>query len=371
MKPYVILTGTDPASRKGGIGFALPGYMAALERHGVPYFSVPSYHPASRCGKWLPWVLAFPRLFRAIRSARNSGFRPTVYSHAGAGVSLLREAFILAAARAMGAATIEQIHAPEVDGYLDRPVARLLFKLCVWPAHRIGALTPWWSRRLAAAGIRQPISVIPNPLAPEWEAAAQGALSVDRNTPAGADGDAGDDADDDASLSVLTITRLVAGKGVDVAIEAMTHLPPQVRLKVAGEGREKERLLRIVERSQLGHRVSFLGWVSAEEKAKLWAEADIFCLPSVNDSFGMGYLEAMAHGVPVVAVAWGPIPDVVADGEAGILVEKPDARAVARAIEQLADPSVRRRMGAAARRWVLDRFSAARVGAAIAEALPK
>jgi glycosyltransferase involved in cell wall biosynthesis len=86
--------------------------------------------------------------------------------------------------------------------------------------------------------------------------------------------------------------------------------------------------------------------------------ADIFVLPTRGDAFGIVFLEAMAHGTPVVASAVGGVPEVVEDGVTGVLAPPGDPDAFAEAIGRLAgDPALRRRLGEAGRRRLAERFS--------------
>jgi glycosyltransferase involved in cell wall biosynthesis len=138
---------------------------------------------------------------------------------------------------------------------------------------------------------------------------------------------------------------------------------------VAGDGPDRQSLESSVRRSQLDDRILFTGWVSGEEKDRLFAMADIYCLPSRYDSFSMGLVEAMAHGLPVVVLASGSMSSIIIDGETGLLVERADPAEVAGALMNLSDAEKRERLGAAARRWALDNLAAARVGERIRQAL--
>jgi glycosyltransferase involved in cell wall biosynthesis len=98
------------------------------------------------------------------------------------------------------------------------------------------------------------------------------------------------------------------------------------------------------------------------------AEADIFAMPSSIDSFGYAALEAMAASLPVVAVANAALPELVADGETGILVPPGDDEAFAGALMDLArDIEARRELGDAGRRRFMERFDARRTTAALLE----
>jgi len=107
--------------------------------------------------------------------------------------------------------------------------------------------------------------------------------------------------------------------------------------------------------------VALLGDVSREQLADEYVNADLFCLPSVQEGFGIVFLEAMAAGLPVVACRAAAIPEVVLDGVTGALVPPRDPDALADALVGLARDSARaRRLGDEGRRRVLA-FTPARV----------
>ena len=353
-EPYIIFTGTNPDSAKGGIGVVLAGYFAAVEYAQYDYECIPTYHPATLEGKWRPWLTAFPALFALIRRINREGKQSIVYSHAGEGVSLLRESCILWAAKAAGAKTIMQIHSCKVDTYLARSVQRLLLRLAFVPADTVCVLTNWWKHRLESAGVNARIRVIPNPLPSDLLKTAQ--LEREACT-----------ACNPVTVTVLSMARLVSGKGVDVMIQAMAELPEHVHLVVAGDGDQRESLKRLAREMRVAGRVRFVGWVSGEEKVRLLEEADLFCLPSTYDAFPMSMVEAMAHGLPVVAVKWGGIPDMVADGRVGILADEPRPAAIAEAVGRLLDKDRRLEMGREAKRWVLEISEPERVGERLKE----
>jgi len=87
-------------------------------------------------------------------------------------------------------------------------------------------------------------------------------------------------------------------------------------------------------------------WIS------LWRAADAFVMPTRGEAFGMVFQEAAAAGLPAVGTALNAVPEIVADGETGILVPPGDAGAVARAMASLLSPALRARMGAEARRRI-------------------
>ncbi|MBS0221518.1 MAG: glycosyltransferase family 4 protein [Proteobacteria bacterium] len=103
----------------------------------------------------------------------------------------------------------------------------------------------------------------------------------------------------------------------------------------------------------LGARVRFAGAVAHDALPALYAAADLYLWPAINEAYGMAFLEAQASGLPVVAGCTGGVPAVVADGVSGILTPIGDAAAFAAAVGRLLDdPAERARLGAGASRRV-------------------
>ena len=107
---------------------------------------------------------------------------------------------------------------------------------------------------------------------------------------------------------------------------------------------------------------TFLGYVEAAALAQLYADCDIFVAPSLSESFGLIYLEAMAHAKPVVAFHTGAVPEVVAHSKTGILVERGSTAELANALVNLAgDAEMRQEMGKRGYERLRTRFTAERM----------
>jgi phosphatidylinositol alpha-1,6-mannosyltransferase len=174
----------------------------------------------------------------------------------------------------------------------------------------------------------------------------------------------------DAPL-LLTVSRLVPHKGIDVAmaaLAALAHDHPRLRYVVIGSGDDAPRLADRARSLGVADRVLFVGSLPDAEMAAAYATADIYVGLSRVDAginaegFGIAFVEAAASGIPAVAGDSGGVRSAVRDGETGLVVDPLDPRAAAAAIDGLLrDPERRRAMGAAARRAAEQYFNWDRV----------
>jgi len=156
--------------------------------------------------------------------------------------------------------------------------------------------------------------------------------------------------------TILCVARMYPRKRIGDLLEAAALLRsriPGARVRIVGKGPEWERVVRLHAALGLGETVSLLGDVSRERLAEEYISADLFCLPSVQESLGIVFLEAMAAGLAVVACRAAAMPEVVEDGVTGLLAPPRDPAGLCAAIETLvADPARARVMGDAGRRAV-------------------
>ncbi len=158
---------------------------------------------------------------------------------------------------------------------------------------------------------------------------------------------------------VLFVGRLVYYKGLPCLIQAMRHI--NATLLIAGDGRDRAALQRLVRRAGLAGRVRFLGMVTEAELPALYHACDVFVLPSVapSEGFGIVQLEAMAAGRPVVSTALPTgVATVNVHGQTGLVVPPADAGALAEALQALLDqPNLAQTLGRQARQRVLERYT--------------
>jgi glycosyltransferase involved in cell wall biosynthesis len=180
-----------------------------------------------------------------------------------------------------------------------------------------------------------------------------------------------DDAPDDPGEGIVEVARLAPVKGQRELIEALAHLDEGVRLTLVGRDVESggayERELRALA-ADLGvaDRVEFAGY--RDDALDVMARAAVVALPSWTEGLPMTLLEALARRRAVVATPVGGTPEVVADGETGILVPPRDPAALAKALDALLrDPDRRRQLGDAGRARVAREFALGRTASRVLE----
>lgn len=149
---------------------------------------------------------------------------------------------------------------------------------------------------------------------------------------------------------VLTPARLVLpDKGVDYLLTALAKVKAPMRAVIAGTGPHEAYLREKALAEGLGERVFFTGWLGGQTLEALYARAALVVFPSVwNEPFGLVGIEAMAHGLPVVAFRVGGVPEWLEDGVNGLAVSRGDTDAMAAAIDALlGDPARAQGLGQA------------------------
>jgi phosphatidylinositol alpha-1,6-mannosyltransferase len=142
------------------------------------------------------------------------------------------------------------------------------------------------------------------------------------------------------------------------ALPRVLQASPDVYLVLVGGGEDRPRLEQLARDQSVSERTRFLQNLTPDELFACYASCDIFALPSRGEGFGLVFLEAMAHGKPVIGGAHGGSPDVIEDGVTGRLVPHGDIERLSGALESLlADPVRAREMGAQGRNRVEATFS--------------
>ena len=161
-------------------------------------------------------------------------------------------------------------------------------------------------------------------------------------------------------IIILTVARINPRKGQLQVIRALSALPAALRTRVeywlvGSHCKENYDLALTTAAEAAGFHVKFLGDISDEKLGLIYQEADIFAMTSMPhkhsvEGFGLVYLEAGAHGLPIVAHNIGGVPEAVIHGETGLLVSPGDTTALTAAFSELiSDPALRQRFGSAGR----------------------
>jgi glycosyltransferase involved in cell wall biosynthesis len=159
-------------------------------------------------------------------------------------------------------------------------------------------------------------------------------------------------------VRVFYIGNLGAGKGIYDILEAARRVKDQgtspFQVILAGpfnDRQEEQRIRTMVADYHLDETIIFLGTIGERKKEAAFLRADVFVLPSYSEGMPQSLLEAMAYGLPVVVSNVGGIPEVVRDGDEGLMIKPGDLDELCRALTQLIESAeCRQRMGAAARR---------------------
>ncbi len=176
------------------------------------------------------------------------------------------------------------------------------------------------------------------------------------------------DAETGTRYELLFVGRLVGKKGVADAIDAIAalpqHLRERVRFTVAGAGPLREALE--AQAAARGIEARFLGAVDSAQARELMEESHLFLAPSRrapngdSEGFGMVFAEAAAAGLPVVSYRHGGVPEAVADGQTGLLVDEGDVAGLSTALQRLLeDPAEARKLGEAGAARVAAKFDCA------------
>ena len=158
---------------------------------------------------------------------------------------------------------------------------------------------------------------------------------------------------DPRKFTVLSVCRFYPRKRLDVLLRAVALLRdrmPELEVRIVGNGPERGQLRRLASELRIERFITWVGDASIDQLAAEYNRADVFCLPSVQEGFGIVFLEAMAAGKAIVAVHAAAVPEVVRNG---VLVEPDNPEALANALILLQrDPDLRRLLGAAGSRDV-------------------
>jgi glycosyltransferase involved in cell wall biosynthesis len=310
----------------------------------VPAVPAPTYPDFA-----LPWPLG-PVLSRRLRSLELDVFHAHHPFLLGASARRL--------ARAAGRPLVFTYHTlyDRYAHYVPLPRAMVARRAIRWSARfadtadLVLAPSDFVARRLQAQGVRRPVEVLPTGIdldrfRPGDRSAARRALGLD----------AGD-------RLLLYVGRLDREKNLEFLLDAMSRVRiPRVRLLLVGRGTQAGALRRAAAVRGLGDRVALLGGSPPDGLPAYYRAADAFVFASTTETQGLAVLEAMACGLPVVAVRASGIEEVVAEGVSGLLVPEDAAAFSAAAGQVLTDADLAAKLALGAREAALPFASSAMV----------
>ncbi|TMP47583.1 glycosyltransferase family 4 protein [Pseudoalteromonas sp. S1688] len=169
----------------------------------------------------------------------------------------------------------------------------------------------------------------------------------------------------DSKLKILFLSRLERAKDPLTLLKAINLLVNEykidnIELIIAGDGELRSELEQYAKRNNIFKYITFAGWVT--EKDRFYLEADIFCVPSIFEAFGLVFAEAGSFELPTVATYVEGIPEVVIDNETGYLVAPGDFEALALKLKYLIkQPEARYHLGKKARQHISKNFTVSKM----------
>ena len=162
------------------------------------------------------------------------------------------------------------------------------------------------------------------------------------------------------TIEILCVGRLVPSKGQYIllaAVERLVNSHANIRLRLVGDGPDREGLERAIASKGLGRYITLEGSVNQDRIRDYYRQADIFVLPSFAEGIPVVLMEAMAMEVPCISTFVAGIPELVRNEIDGILIPPSDEQELALSIGRLIDDSnLRRRLGAAGRQRVIEKY---------------
>jgi len=160
---------------------------------------------------------------------------------------------------------------------------------------------------------------------------------------------------------LLSVSRLILTKGIDLNLHALKRLLPRhndLLYLVVGDGPFRHDLERLAEDLGLEKHVEFLGQFPHHQAMEYMASCDVFTMPSWQETFGLVYIEAMAHAKPIIGVQGQGVDGIVEHGKTGMLVKPRDVDSLVEALDfLLSHPDKARSMGERARQLVLESYT--------------
>jgi len=255
-------------------------------------------------------------------------------------MSFFRKFFIFKWAKLMKIKTIVHIHGSKFKEFCNEsnPFVKLMIKNVLDSADAVFALSNSWKRFINNISKSKNVYIV-------YNGASLKKFSKKINNK--------------NLIFISFMGRLGKRKGVYDLLDAFEKLIPDfpsARLILGGDG-EVNKVRKLVVKKKLKERINVLGWVSGEQKIKVFRESDIYVLPSYNEGLPGSILEAMAAGVPIISTPVGGIPEAVIENRNGYLVNPGDVDDLSKKLKILCqNKKLREKMGKESRDIIKEKF---------------
>ncbi len=310
MKNTVIIIGPDKNFGQGGVATVINNQCVIMHESDRLRFEFIESHGKKR----FTFLRAFYQIVvSCLRKNQQAG---VYWFHTSQYFSIFRKCALSIPCFIFRKKIIFQLHSIKIEHYLNNKVTKWLLRLVLSIPDKIVVLSPFWLDLMVMhfPTMKTKFVELANPVI-ETDIPQE---QTDFLT---------------GQPYILSLSRLVKGKGIDKVIASMTQLT--MDLVIAGQGDDADYLRDLCKKLNVEHKVHFVGWVNGEQKKKLIASAKLFVLPSKYDSFGMVFVEAMALAVPVVAFNIPTVAQVVKHQQTGLLINNDDPKSLVNAIDMV------------------------------------
>lgn len=330
----LVMIGTHPHA-KGGIATVVAKYrqFGLFEKWRVTYLC--THVEASVYRKFIIAISAYWQMIQLLVTGRAG----LIHIHVATKASTWRKLIFALTAFLFRVPYILHIHGAEYMNFFYKecgPLRRGIIRFFFQKAAIVIALSESWAAQLREMAPGAQVEVVYN------------SVSLPQRKTFGRD---------EARKGILFLGRIGMRKGAFDLIRAFAVVNRDVKLALGGDG-DVNKASELARQLGVAERVQMLGWVTGENKEALLSTASIFVLPSYNEGLPMSVLEAMSWGVPVITTPVGGIPEVVRQGEEGIIVQPGDITGLTVALRQLLDDEpLRQRLGVNGKRRIQHLFS--------------
>ncbi|SHM00185.1 Glycosyltransferase involved in cell wall bisynthesis [Nitrosospira sp. Nsp11] len=331
----LVMIGTHPEA-KGGIATVVAKYrqFGLFEKWRVTYIC--THAEVSTYRKFMIALSAYWQMIQLLVMGRVG----LVHIHAASRVSVWRKSTFAFTAFLFRVPYVLHMHGAEFEKFVRGecgPLRRGIVRALLRNAATVIALSESWALKLRELAPGAHVEVVYNSVSLPPKPKTFG--------------------HNDVKNGILFLGQIGMRKGAFDLIRAFAVVSGGVKLALGGDG-DVKKASELARRLGISERIQMLGWVTGENKEAVLSRASIFVLPSYNEGLPMSVLEAMAWGLPVITTPVGGIPEVVRQGEEGVIVQPGDIDGLTAALRQLLDDEpLRQRLGANGRRRIQHLFS--------------